>query len=121
VLYERLIYDRDGSLVVRAVAGDEMHVFDRGSRARFDEGSGHVVFMLEPARDSVLEARRERRRSDLMPRDTLAILDLESGAVTRISDVTSFRMPDRSGGWLAYQLVRSPAGTQPGDEAAAEA
>jgi dipeptidyl aminopeptidase/acylaminoacyl peptidase len=59
----------------------------------------------------VLQARRDRRRPDQMPRDTLGILDLATGEMVRIPATRSFRMPDRAGGWLAYQLER-PAGAQ---------
>jgi dipeptidyl aminopeptidase/acylaminoacyl peptidase len=116
-LYNRLRYDRDDVLVVRAVAGETTHVFDRATAARFDETSRYVAFTLKPARESVLQARRDRRRPDQMPRDTLGILDLATGEVVRIPATRSFRMPDRAGGWLAYQLERqggAPGGAQPG-------
>lgn len=109
LLYDRLRYDGDDALVVRATAGDATHVFERGSGGRFDEGSNFVVFTLEPARDSVLQARREGRRPDQMPRDTLALLRLADGEITRVPAVRSFRLPDRAGGWLAYQLERAGA------------
>jgi dipeptidyl aminopeptidase/acylaminoacyl peptidase len=108
-LYNRLRYDRDNALVVRATRGEAMHVFERGAGARFDDGSAFAVFLLNPARDSVLAARRERRRADQMPRDTLAILDLSSGAVTRVPAVRAFALPEHGGGWLAYQLERAGA------------
>jgi hypothetical protein len=38
-LYNRLRYDRDDVLVVRSVAGETTHVFDRATGARFDESS----------------------------------------------------------------------------------
>jgi hypothetical protein len=115
-LYNRLRYDRDDVLVVRATMGDATHVFDRATSARFDESSRFVVFTLKPARDSVLQARRDRRRPDQLPRDTLGVLDLATGAVMRVPAVRSLRLPERAGGWLAYQLER-PAGD--GAEAAA--
>jgi dipeptidyl aminopeptidase/acylaminoacyl peptidase len=124
ILYNRLRYDRDDVLVVRAVTGDAAHVFPRGTGARFDEASRHVIFTVKPARDSVLQARRDRRRADQMPRDTLAILDLHTGEVARVPGVRSFRLPERAGGWLAYQLERAPTaagGGQPASPPAAAA
>ena len=115
VLYNRLRYDRDDALVVRSTMNDVTHVFQRGGAARFDDGSRYVVFTLRPAQDSVTAARRARRPASQMPRDTLAILDLSTGQVTRLEGARGPRLPDGNGGWLAYQLERpgsGPAGGQ---------
>lgn len=106
ILYNRLRYDRDGSLVVRATVGETMHVVERATGARFDAGSSVVVFTIHPQRDSVLAARREGRRSDRMPRDTLGILSVVDGSLTRVPGARSFALPEDGGAWLAYQLVR---------------
>jgi dipeptidyl aminopeptidase/acylaminoacyl peptidase len=117
-LYNRLRYDRDDVLVVRSTAGETVHVFDRGTGGQFAADSRHVVFTVKPARDSVLQARRERRPAAQMPRDTLGVLDLATGRVERIPAVRSFRLPERAGGWVAYQLERdaAPAGQGGGRE-----
>jgi dipeptidyl aminopeptidase/acylaminoacyl peptidase len=119
VLYNRLRYDRDDVLVVRSATRDVVHVFDRAAGARFDESSGFVAFTLRPARESVLDARRERRPAAQMPRDTLGILDLATGAVQRVPAIRGFRMAD-AGSWIAWQLER-PAGSASGAAAAAGA
>jgi dipeptidyl aminopeptidase/acylaminoacyl peptidase len=103
VLFNRLRYDRDAALVVRATGSDVEHVFARGGSARFDAGSRYVAFLIRPARDSTFAARRERRPAAEMPRDTLAILDLASGQLTRVRAVQSFRVAERGGDWLAFQ------------------
>jgi len=111
-LYHRLRYDRDGALVVRAVSGATSHVFDRGTGASFDGSARFVVFTIRAARDSVLAARRARRRPDQMPRDTMAILELGTGRVTKIPAVRGITVPDESrNGWIAYQLERAGGST----------
>jgi hypothetical protein len=120
-LYNRYRYDRDDVLVVRSTVDGTLHTFDRGTGARFSEDSRHVVFTLRPARDSTLQARRERRPAAQMPRDTLGILDLATGEVARVPAVRSFQLPRTAGGWLAYQLERVPApGGGQGGQAQAE-
>jgi dipeptidyl aminopeptidase/acylaminoacyl peptidase len=120
VLYNRIRYDRDGALVVRATTGNTVHVFDRATGANFDAASDHVVFTLKPMRDSVLQARRDRRRPEQMPRDTLAILSLGSGTITRVPGVRSVRVPEEGGTWIAYQIERE-GGTSTAAAAAAAA
>lgn len=114
VLYHRERYDSDGDLVVRQTAGEAMHVIARGTSGRFDAGSRYVVFTINAARDSVLQARRDGRRGDRAPRDTLGILDLRTGTVTRVPNLQSFRTPEEGGVWVAYHRVGA------GDEAAAD-
>jgi dipeptidyl aminopeptidase/acylaminoacyl peptidase len=121
LLYNRLRYDRDDALVVRATMGDVVHVFERAAAARFDDGSDFVVFTIRPARDSVLQARRDRRPAAQMPRDTLGILDLATGTVTRVPAVRGFRVAEGRGGWIAYQLDRGTAGEARPTEPRAEA
>jgi dipeptidyl aminopeptidase/acylaminoacyl peptidase len=111
VLYNRLRYDRDDVVVVRSTMNDVTHVFDRGTGARFDESSRFVVLTVRAARDSVLAARRARRPTNQMPRDTLAILDLTTGQVSRVPAVRGFRLPEGVAGWVAYQLERPGSGT----------
>jgi hypothetical protein len=120
VLYNRLRYDRDPALVVRAAAGDAEHVFERGTGAQFDDASRFVVFTIRADRESVLQARRQRRPAAQMPRDTLGILDLATGQVTRIPAVRSFRVAGGQGGWLAYQLAGDAAPRPPADTAVAQ-
>jgi hypothetical protein len=120
VLYNRLRYDRDPALVVRAAVGETRHVFERGTGGQFDDATRFVVFTIRADRESVLQARRQRRPAAQMPRDTLGILDLATGQVARIPAVRSFRVAGGQGGWLAYQLAGDAAPRPPADTVVAQ-
>src|SRR5690606_19210245 len=60
------------------------------------------IFTLRPGREAVEEARRNRARPADQPRDTLAILDLTTGSITKVARVRSFTIPASGGGWVAY-------------------
>ena len=55
-------------------------------------------------------ARRERKRPEEMPKGELLVVDLTSGAATRLPAVKSIQMPARGGAWLAYLKEAPPAG-----------
>ena len=54
-------------------------------------------------------ARRERKRPDEMPKGELLVVDLTTGAATRLPAVKSIQMPARGGAWLAYLKEAPPA------------
>ena len=52
------------------------------------------------------EAEKEKKRSDDEPKDSLGILNLNSGDITRIGRVKSFELPEDGSGWVAYLLEK---------------
>ncbi|MBR9990370.1 MAG: S9 family peptidase [Gemmatimonadetes bacterium] len=101
----------DPTLTVVDVAGSARHVIERAEAPRFDAGSRFVAFTIKPSKDVLKEARQKKTPAARMPPDTLGVLDLHSGTVTRSARVRSFRMPEKAGGWIAYQTGRDPAAT----------
>src|SRR5690606_6451492 len=105
----------DPVLVVQplAAAAEPLRV-ERGEGARFSYDGRFVVFRLKPSKQALEEAKAKRTKPADMPKDSLGILDLRSGAITRIPTVRGFELPEKAGGWLAYQLVqeRDTARTQ---------
>jgi dipeptidyl aminopeptidase/acylaminoacyl peptidase len=111
----------DGQLTVTSVAaGGGTHVVERGEGARFSVDGRFVAFTIKPSKAALKEARERRVRTDQLPPDTLGVLDLATGEVLRAARVRSFRMPEKSGGWVAYLLGREPNGAR-GDTAQAGA
>src|SRR5690606_27353915 len=110
VLYALIRQNSDGELRVQDLAGAANHAVPRAASPRFSHDSRHAVFLIKPTKEAVDQARRERRRPDQMPKDSLGIFDLATGEITRIERVRSFAMPEDAGGWLAYHLERGPAG-----------
>src|SRR5690606_15033854 len=99
---------RDPVLVVQQLAAGaaEPIRIEQGEAGEFSPDGRFVVFRLEPSRAAVEEAKVKRVRSADMPRDSLGVLALRTGAVVRIADLRDFALPERAGGWLAYRLRR---------------
>lgn len=114
----------EGEVVVRATRGGTEHRHTRGyvgrpqlragatgpnagynaPPARFSADSRWAVFTIDPPRDSVERARRERRKPEQSPKSALGIMSLADGRVAVVPRVKSFRMPEEEGRWLAYLL-----------------
>ncbi|HEX6309448.1 MAG TPA: prolyl oligopeptidase family serine peptidase [Longimicrobiales bacterium] len=106
----------DGTLTVVDLAGGARHVIERATEPAFSEDNRFVAFTIRPTKAVLEEARKKKTPPARMPADTLGILDLRTGQVTRVARTRSFRMPEEAGGWIAYQLGRAPE--ERGDSAA---
>jgi dienelactone hydrolase len=107
-LYGLVSEANDGTLTVVGTAGGAAHTIERAEAARFTTDSRFVAFTIKPSKEAMKEARRKKTPAAQMPVDTLGILDLQTGQVLRIARLRSFRVPEKAGGWIAYQLGRAP-------------
>ncbi len=98
----------DGELVLASADGTREHRFPRGVQPTFSASGSHALFTIRPSREALAEA-RNNRASGGQPRDTLAIVTLASGEVTRIPEVQSWRLPTDPGSegarWVAYHFT----------------
>ena len=99
----------DAELRVTSLTSDRAYSVPRGVSARFTEDARHVAFLIKPPKEAVRQAKREEKKDDEMPQDTLGLLDLSTGVVTRIGHVKSFKLPEDADGFLAYHLEKIPA------------
>jgi dipeptidyl aminopeptidase/acylaminoacyl peptidase len=90
----------------------------RLSRVFFTAESRFAAFTIEPNKDDVLKARKEKKAPDAMPKNALGIMDLSNGQVTRVERVKSFQAPEEGSGWITYQLEAKPEEKKPDDKTA---
>jgi dipeptidyl aminopeptidase/acylaminoacyl peptidase len=91
----------------------------RLARVSFTADSRFAAFTIEPNKDDMLKARKEKKAPDATPKNALGIMDLSNGQVTRLERVKSFQAPEEGASWIAYQLEAKPE-ERKGDEKAAE-
>src|SRR3989441_6109193 len=73
-------------------------------RPVFAADSRFVVFSIEPTKAEVAKAKKEKKKPEDMPKNSLGIMDLSSGQVVRIEKVKSFQVPEDGSGFIAYLL-----------------
>ncbi|MFQ5602504.1 MAG: prolyl oligopeptidase family serine peptidase [bacterium] len=99
--------DKDETLEIKSTSGEKSFRFERGSGAAFSNDSHFAAFLIKAHKDSVKKAKRDKKKPDQMPKDSLGILDLNTSDVVKIPRVKSFKMPKEGAGWLAYLLEKS--------------
>ncbi len=137
VAYAFLPQDGDGEIVVRNIAtGNEWRTprgyrppapppddvanlgeFQAGQarliRPVFTADSRFVIFSIEPTKEELRKAKREKKKPEEMPKNALGIMDLSSGSVTRVDRVKSFQVPEDGTGHIAYLLEAKPGEAKP--------
>ena len=108
----------DSELHVRNIESGQTFEIDRGNAARFSQDSRFVVFEIQPVDSIVKDLRLKKTKAADLPKDSLGILALASGTITRVERVKSFAMPAEASGWVAY-LLDAPA-EEPSDSSEAQ-
>jgi dipeptidyl aminopeptidase/acylaminoacyl peptidase len=66
--------------------------------------SRQAIFKIKPQQQLVKELRRQKKKKEDLPKDSLGIYSFASRKTEKIAEVKSFKIPEKAGGWLAYQL-----------------
>jgi dipeptidyl aminopeptidase/acylaminoacyl peptidase len=77
-------------------------------RPVFTADSRFLVFSIEPTKDELNKAKKEKKKPEDMPKNALGIMDLTSGQVARVERVKNFQVPEDGSGFIAYLLEAKP-------------
>ena len=81
----------------------------RSIRLAFTHDGRFLVSATYPSKADTDKAKKERKRPEEMPKGGLLIMDVATGAASRIADVKSFQVPERGESLLAYLKEGKPA------------
>jgi dipeptidyl aminopeptidase/acylaminoacyl peptidase len=96
--------DGDGKLVIHNLNSNRKDSVARAAEVTLGFDSKQVVFKIKPQKEKVKDLRREKKKKEDLPKDSLGIFTIASRKLEKIPDVKSYRLPEKAGGWLAYQL-----------------
>ena len=110
--------ESDGEVVVKRLADGKEYRSPRGSNPSFSADGQYVAFAIAPTKAEVEkvqkeelrakreaeQAKREYRKSDNIPKPSLAVMDLSTGKIEIIERVKRFAWPQEGGAWLAVHL-----------------
>lgn len=94
---------RDDTLVIYDGEKEQSLRFARAGEAHFSADNRFAVFKIKPPIDTLKALRRQKVDKDKLPKDTLAIYNLQTGNLEKIPNLKSYQLPEKWPGWLAYQ------------------
>lgn len=130
VAYALVPQDGDGEMVVRnlATGAEWRHPIGRrpdppqpdpgapvpivqiapASLLAFTADSRAVIFTINPPKAEIDRAKKQKKKPEEMPKNSLGIMDVASGEVSRVERVKRFQVPEEGAGFIAYLLEPKP-------------
>ena len=78
----------------------------RASAVSFTPDDAFLVGKIVPQKDSVRVLKLKKTKSDDLPKDSLFIFNLATGALEKLPRVKSFGIPNEKGSWIAIQFEK---------------
>jgi len=105
------VQEGDGNLIIQKTDSSFQQSFPRGYGSNFSYDGRYLVFKIKPPYADVRNARIKKKKPEDMPKDSLAIYDLLTQTVEKIANISAFKMPEKSAGFLAVHMLKKPADT----------
>jgi dipeptidyl aminopeptidase/acylaminoacyl peptidase len=96
--------DGDGKVIFKNLNSNAQDSVKRAADIALTYDSRYAVFKIKPPQKLVKDLRRQKKKKEELPKDSLGIYSFISRKTEKVADVKSFKVPEKAGGWLAYQL-----------------
>lgn len=96
----------DANLYLSNLINNSKIKIHRATNAQFSADSKYAVFAIKAFQKDIRQAKIKKKKADDMPKDSLGIANLTSLGIVKVARVKSFKMPEKAGGLLAYQLEK---------------
>jgi dipeptidyl aminopeptidase/acylaminoacyl peptidase len=118
--YALVAQEADGELVVRHMADGREHRAPRGTSPQFSADGRFVAFAVQPTRDELDQAKKDKKKGDEAPKAGAAWMDLATGRVETVERVKRFAWGRDGGRHLAMllePLAKKDSGKEPAKDA----
>ena len=96
----------DGELHFYNTLTGKEYVIERGSGAKISQDGTVAVFKIAPFFQQTRQAKIDKKKSDEMPKDTLGIINLNTGEIKKYEELKAFKTGEIFNSTVAYQSSR---------------
>ena len=96
--------DGDGKVIFHNLKTLALDSVKRAAEITLTWDSRFAVFKIKPMKRLVQDLRRQKKKKEELPKDSLGVFAFATRTTEKIPNVKSFKVPEKAGGWLAYQL-----------------
>ena len=93
----------DAALIIKNIASKIDISIPRGIQPVFTEDGNYLIAKIKPSFNETRKAKIDKKKADEMPKDSLVIVTIANGNITKIPSVKSFQVPEFGNGLIAYQ------------------
>lgn len=106
VAYEVNPQKGNGKLFLYNAITNKLDSFDRGYKAVFSARSDFLVFKIKPTEESIRKSKKEKKKKDEMPRDSLKVWFLNKDTSFVYAKVKSFTIPKEESEFIAINIEK---------------
>ena len=100
--------ENDGKVVVMNLKNGKTIEVPRGSKTKFSTSGTHITFTIRPTHAQQKEAKIKKLKGDKLPKDTLGIMELATGNITKFAAVKGIETPREGGNFIAFKVEHTP-------------
>ncbi|PQV45955.1 prolyl oligopeptidase family protein [Jejuia pallidilutea] len=104
VVYDLAQENSDSYVILKSKQGETLLKYYSASNGKFTYDSKFLTFTIKPLKETVDDMKRKKVKKNKFPKDTLAIYNLNTKALTKIPNVKSYSLPEKWSGYIAYFL-----------------
>ncbi len=97
----------DATLYIKNINDKSNFIYKRVNTAQFSYNSSYAIFQIKPAYEETRKAKIKKKKPDEMPKDSLAILNLNSKKLDKIARVKSYKLPMQASNVIAYLIEKN--------------
>ncbi len=95
--------DGDGKVIFYNLKSNTQDSVKRAADISLTFDSRYAIFKIKPQQEVVKELRRQKKKKDDLPKDSLGIYSFSNRKTEKVADVKSYKVPEKAGGWVAWQ------------------
>jgi len=111
VVYTVTPQEGDATLVIQQTDGKKLMEIPCGYNASISNDCRFVAFKIKPPYKQTRDAKIKKKKADDLPKDTFALVTMETLQLEKFPRVKSYKFPSKSPGWLVWQYEKPLADT----------
>ncbi len=96
--------DGDGKAVFHNLKTSVQDSVRRAAEIALTFDNKYAVFKIKPQQQLVKDLRRQKKKKEDLPKDSLGIFTFATRKTEKIANVKSYKVPEKAGQWAAWQL-----------------
>jgi len=106
ISYEKNPYQGDGVVCWFSTKTHRVDSLARGNKTKISYDNSFLATLIQPYYDSIRILQLNGVKKDKLPKDSLAIVDLNNHQIKKIPSVSDFKLSQKSG-WIAYKSTEN--------------
>ncbi|WP_430827544.1 prolyl oligopeptidase family serine peptidase [Chryseobacterium indologenes] len=104
IAYSVDVQEGNSNLFLYSVKNKTSRKFERATKVNLTGDSRFAVFQIRPFYKDIKAVKDKKLKKNKLTKDSLAIVDFLNGQTEKIPNVKTFKIPEKSGSYVAYLL-----------------